>query len=328
MRTLVISLALLVCLQGAHAQSTLLPGEAAFDLGDFAKARKELAAEPGFGTQASLVLMQTRIELAENKLDEARKLVDKVIETDSNNALAYALRGQLYGMKASRASLFRAGGYAKKSLASYESALELDPDLEEALVGLIRYRLSAPTLFGGSIDKASKTAEHLKQVNPVDGGLELAAIYGKQKEDVRRVELLQQIAKDHPQDPRASVALGFIEQASRNYDQAGDYFAAAVTAASSSPEHTYSAQAARYQMGRTVVLSKSDRKAEVEKGIAVLSDYLAGPWYGDLPDFEWAHYRRGLLYERLIDKNAEAEQDFTQAAKTDDRDLQRALGSR
>ncbi len=325
MRTLLLSLALIVCQQSALAT---LPGEAAFHRGDYSTARKELADAPGFGSSSELMIMQARIEIAENNLDDAQELIDTVIKADTKSALAHALLGQLHGMQASRASLFKAGRYAKKSLAAFETALELDPELEEALVGMVRYRHSAPALFGGSIDKAIETAHSLEDINPVAGGLELATIYGKQKEQDKQIATLEKIAKDHPNDPRASLALGFIEQSARNYEQASVYFDAAVSSARDTSEHTYTLQGARYQLGRTVVLSGSENEDDLNRGIEALTRYLAGPRFGDLPAIEWAHYRRGLLYERHSGKKSEAEQDFAKAADSDDRDWQRALGAR
>jgi len=192
---------------------------------------------------------------------------------------------------------------------------------------MVRYRLNAPALFGGSVDKAASAADQLVKVNPVLGGLELANVYAKQGDEDRRVALLEELAAEHTQDPRAPLALGFIEQGAGNFAKAFDYFEAAVNGAVDNPKHTNPVQAARYQMGRTIVLSKSDDVAEIDQGIAALSDYLTGAAFGDLPEFAWAHFRRGLLYERLDDKAAEAQLDFSAAANTEDRDLQRVLKS-
>ena len=96
----------------------------------------------------------------------------------------------------------------------------------------------------------------------------------------------------------------------------------ALAAAETQPDHTVTAQAARYQIGRTAVLSETN----FENGVTALSHYLDGPRFGELPDFYWAHYRRGLLHESL-QNTEEAQRDFEFAAATDDRHLKRALHS-
>ena len=314
---------LLLCTFSVLAE---VPGQSALERGDYATARAEVAKAAAVQESSALTLMLGRINLAENKLDEAEKLFDSVLETEPANALAHALRGQLFGLKTSRASLFKAGGYARESLASLELSLELDPDMEEALVGMIRYRLNAPRLFGGSIDHALSVVEKLQSINPVAGGLELANIYAEQKDQARQIALLQDLAQSHPNDPRASLALGFMMQRERKWEKASSHFTAAVQAGKNQPEHTSSIQAASYQIGRSAVLSKTRSEIEILEGIDALGNYISGPQFGDLPDLEWAHYRRGLLYARL-GKQAEAEQDFSVAATSSDRDLQRALRS-
>ncbi|MFK8032303.1 MAG: tetratricopeptide repeat protein [Gammaproteobacteria bacterium] len=320
-----LQITLLLCTMSALAE---VPGQVSLDAGDYDKARAEVAAAAKAGESSELTLMLGRISLAENKLDEAEKHIEHVIEDEPDNAEAHSLRGGLYGLKASRASLFRAGRYAKQSLASLERALELDPELEEALIGMIRFRLSAPRLLGGSKERALKSIKKLQSVNPVAGGLQLADLYGDQKDQTRQLELLRELTESHANDPRAFVTLGYIMQQQNEWEKAGINFKAAVSAGKGAPEHTSSVQAARYQVGRSAVLSKTESTAEINLGIAALSDYIDGPRFGDLPDLAWAHYRRGLLYERLGDRQTEAEKDFSVAATSSDRDLQRALGGR
>jgi len=86
--TLLASLALTFCLHSTQAQTTL-PGEAAYNLGNFEAARKELTAAEGFETNPRLMLLHAKIDIAENKLDVAENRVDEIIAEMPNNAAAH-----------------------------------------------------------------------------------------------------------------------------------------------------------------------------------------------------------------------------------------------
>lgn len=310
------------------AWAATLPGQAAFDAGDFDTARSQIKASAQLDESPAMRLMLARIELAENGLDAAEKHIDKVLVQEPENVSAHTLRGQLMGIRASRASMFKAGKFARESQASLNRALELDPTFKEALVGIIQYRLNAPKLLGGSVKEAQELAERLAQIDELTGKLQLASIYGTQKKEAQQVSLLKQLVTSHPNDPRAPLALGFLYQSDRDWALADSMFKQAAASTDEISELIYPIQMARYQIGRTAVRSKTSEPADIEEAIVALTAYLDGPRRAGLPDLEWAHYRRGMLYERLDDRQAEADADYAVAAQSDDRDLQRALASR
>ncbi|MEM7081388.1 MAG: tetratricopeptide repeat protein [Pseudomonadota bacterium] len=310
------------------SKADTLPGQLAFEQGDYERAKVEVLAADDFDGSPELQTLYARIELSQNQLDAAQQRITQVLEQHPQNADALAAAGQLYGQQASRASMFRAGKFAKRSLAHFEQALESDPEHQHALQGIILFKLSAPALFGGSVDDAKRFAKQLESIDEVEGKLAFANIYRKLSDDVRQLETLQTLYENHPNDPRAPLALAFVEQADNNWSGAHDYFAAALNAARTDARHTYSAQMARYQLGRNVVLSKTTEESKVAAAVASLSDYLDGPQFGDLPAREWAHYRRGLLFEKLDGREDAAIADFEAAATTDDRDLKRALSGK
>ncbi len=319
----IISLVHCLALCWTCAMADLLPGQLAFQSGDYEQARAEVDTALDNTDSSALKLMHARISIAENQLADAGESIQGVLKSEPGNARANTLKGQLFAIKASRASLFRAGKLFREALNAYETALTHDPKHTEALTGLIRLRSSAPALFGGSYKKALATAETLRNIDPVVAGLETAAVYKAKRDNKQHVKALNQVIQSHPSDPRAWLELGFVEQGERNWQPAYEHFIAALAAAKDHPEHTITAQSARYQIGRTAVLSRLN----TELGIDSLSSYLEGPVFSELPDVQWAHYRRALLHVRMKSDD-KAELDFELAGQTDDRDLKRALRSR
>ncbi len=301
----------------------LLPGKLALQSGDYDQARGEIAAALTVENRPELRVMQARVSMAENSLTDAEQTIRNVLTSWPENAEAHAVNGKLFAIRASRASIFRTGKYIRKAIAAYETALEYDPDSTEALIGMIRLRSSAPALFGGSYEEALAITQRLHKTDPVVAALETASIYKSKRDSKRHINELNTLIQSHPGDPRAWLELGFVEQSEQRWEPAHQHFKTALEAAKDHDAHAVTAQSARYQIGRTAVLSN----ANTESGIDALTDYLEGPRFRELPETQWAHYRRGLLHERL-NQPGKARSDFTLAAETSDKDLKRALRGR
>lgn len=317
MRNCLCLLTLSLC---GYAAAAELPGQLALQTGDFERARSEVESALLDAESTSLRLMLARISLAENRLDDAQRIVAGVLDTATDDADAHALSGDIHSIRASRAGIFRTGHHAKEALSAYEAALTLDPEHVDALTGIIRFRGSAPKLFGGSFEAALDHAATLSRIDPVLGALEAASIHAARGDDARHREILEELTRTQSDDPRAWLELGFVLQRERAWNEAHHAFDNARSKATGKPIHAKTLQGARYQIGRTAV--RAGARAQV--GVQALTDYLAGPRFTELPSFEWAHYRRGQLFEQL-DDNVSAQNDFVSAARTAERDLKRAL---
>jgi tetratricopeptide (TPR) repeat protein len=74
--------------------------------------------------------------------------------------------GRIYGEKADHSGVLAAAGLAKKVRNSFEHAVELDPNSWEARTDLAEYYFEAPSIVGGSKDKAREQADALMRLNP------------------------------------------------------------------------------------------------------------------------------------------------------------------
>lgn len=301
--------------------ATGTPGQSEFARGDFEAAKVQLiTAQKENPKDASILILLGRTHMQLNDSDAAAKQFDAAVAVAPENPDTHYWYGRIYGQLAGNASMFKAGGYAKKARKGFERAVSLDPNHVGAHKGMIEYFLNAPRLFGGSVEDALETAERLQTIDPFEGRLALANIYQRDdREDEARIEF-EALTKEFPSDPRGFLNLGAIERDGENYDRAHRLFSKAAAMRSDNEEGQDAVKGALYQVGRTAVVSEQN----VADGIAAYKKYLSLSVGDDLPAKEWAHFRLGNLYE-LSDQADLAHKHYAMARKTDDKDLKRRL---
>ncbi len=98
--------------------------------------------------------------------------------------------GEAYGRSAQRALLFSQFGLARKCLAEYQRAVELDPRNLDARFNLFDFYRSAPAIIGGGAERAAAEAAAIKKLSPDRGRIAFAILLVLQKQYERaRAEL-------------------------------------------------------------------------------------------------------------------------------------------
>ena len=300
-------------------------GLAALERGDYATAREQL--EPALESDPDNIELRIalgRTLMAQGNARAAATEFEQATKTAPDSADAHYWYGAAHGTLAGNASLFKAGPLAKKARRGFETALHLDPKHTEAMKGMITYYLNAPKLFGGDKDKAMELVERLTEIDPLEGRLTLIDYYAGIDEDDRAMALAEQAAKEHPNDPRPHLQLGFMAQGDEDFENAMIHFKHGAAAAAVDNDTRVARQGALYQVGRTAVFGEF----EIDDGIDALSEYVELEIMAGLPSKAWAMYRLGLLYQ-LKDEADRAESLFRQAlAATGDNDLKRQIRQR
>ncbi|MFK8015083.1 MAG: tetratricopeptide repeat protein [Gammaproteobacteria bacterium] len=298
-------------------------GIAAYERGDYKGARTALEQElkaDADNAQLHYHLGRTLMELQDSKA--AAKTLERAVELAPNDADIHVARGEANGTIASNVNILRAGRYAKVVRQSFERALEIDPQHIDALDGMIVYKLRAPKLLGGSKAEALELSARLIEVAPIRGRVVRANTLRAMERNDEATSMLNELATEFKDDPRAHLELGFMQQNDKNYAEAATYFRAASIATSDTDEKRYARDMARYQLGRTAVFSGSN----APEGIEALRQFLASDERDlRLPGADWASFRLA----ELLGKNGET--DEAQAllksalAMTQDKDLKRRL---
>ena len=85
--------------------------------------------------------------------------------------------GDAYGLAAQKANILAKLGWAKRCLAAYEQAVELEPQNPAWHWSLVGYYINAPCLAGGGIGKAYAQAEEIRRLDAANGRVAFATVY-------------------------------------------------------------------------------------------------------------------------------------------------------
>ncbi len=151
---------------------------------------KLLSAIPEKDAQVFDLMGKNYFRLGDYK--RAADVYEKAVASDPNSAEYENWLGRAYGKRAETSSPFTAPGLASKARQHFERAVALNPKSKDAVDDLFEYYLEAPGFLGGGLDKASKLAEHIAELDPTEGLWAQAKIaehrkdYGKAEEQLRR----------------------------------------------------------------------------------------------------------------------------------------------
>jgi tetratricopeptide (TPR) repeat protein len=107
---------------------------------------------------------------------EAVEFAERSVKADPGKAVYFCQLGAALGKHSGEVEPYEQESLTGKARKAYGKAVALDPKSSDALLGLIHFYLYAPPALGGNLDKAQQYAGRLREVDPVAGELELAAI--------------------------------------------------------------------------------------------------------------------------------------------------------
>ncbi len=154
------------------------------------------------------------LALRRNDLPEAVRRLELATRLDPRSGRYQNELGNAYGMSARHASLLSKLGLAKKCLAAYQRAVELEPDNVGYRLSVMHYHAEAPRVAGGGIEKAYAVAEEVRSLDPRRGGLAVVMLHLGQKrwtQAFAEVDLLEQA---DPDDPELAYTLARLSAAS------------------------------------------------------------------------------------------------------------------
>lgn len=243
-----------------------------------------------------------RIAFDEEEYSDAVDYFKEAIEENDNNADYYAWLGNAYGVYAQGISKIRQGFVAPKIKKNYEKAVALDPQNLEAQLGLIEYYTQAPSIMGGSLEKATETAKTILTFNEKQGYIALSNVYQRDKKYNEAEEALIKLVAI---DSLYLTSLGTFYQNREMFDKAFSHFEQMQV---SQPENTN----AIYQLGRTSALSG----LRPDQGIQALEKYMTLELRNGSPSYAAAKMRLAMIYEKKGNK-AQAKALYQESLKED-----------
>jgi Tfp pilus assembly protein PilF len=146
------------------------------------------------------------------------------LELNDSNARYHFLRGQILGVRAQTANIFKQGILASKVKNAFLRAVELDPTLIEAHIGLYNFYVMAPGIMGGSDEEALKQANEVEKLDPQRGHLLRANYYQRNKDFDHAEEEYKKSIDADPQKIAGYKSLGYFYIAQGKFEQAVSQF--------------------------------------------------------------------------------------------------------
>lgn len=131
--------------------------------------------------------LQCRIYLSQGHWDDAINSCRHAVQLAPSSSEYHVWLGRAYGEKASRSKMFAAYQTAKLVRSEFETAVALDAHNVEALSDLGQYYVQAPHMLGGGYDKAEGMAERLDSLDAARAD-ELRALISEAKKDYAAAE--------------------------------------------------------------------------------------------------------------------------------------------
>lgn len=229
-----------------------------------------------------------RIAFDEKEYSDAIDYFKEAVDENDTSADYYAWLGNAYGVYTQGVSKIRQGFLAPKIKRSYEKAVAIDPQNLEAQLGLIEYYTQAPSIMGGSLEKALETAKTILTFNEKEGYLALSNVYQREKKYEEAEEALVKLVVI---DSIYATSLGTFYQNREMFDKAFSHFEKMRI---TQPENTNVV----YQLGRTSALSG----LKPEQGIKALETYMNLEITNGSPSYAAAKMRLAMIYEKTGDK--------------------------
>ncbi len=208
--------------------------------------------------------------------------------------------GRAYGDKADNTSFFSAIGWAKKALAEFQLAVQLDTRNVAARSDLTEFYREAPGIVGGDTDKAHRVVAETASIDPAATSL-LRAQFALKDKDYKRAEAETQLAVQQSGGTAQyilEVARVFAKQ--KHWTDFENQIERALESKKKRPLDEFNAADLLVSNGRNLT-----------GAIALLQKYLSGPMDEEGPAFR-AHYLMGRAYEKL-GKKSDAAREYQSA---------------
>jgi len=295
MRTLIIlvMVAFILSLESKAINNGTKTGIELFEKSDFSGAKtffeSYLKQNPSNDTA---VFYLGRIFFQEKNYEKSLEFFEKAVKMKDKNSAYHFWVGMTYGRKAQDASVLKQPGYAKKMKNELELAINFDPSNLDARTNLAMFYIKAPGIMGGSIEKANEQAKEIKKLDFLQGLQTYVEIFKQEKKyDLVEKEIQTGIEK-FPDSTVLYFQLAYMYEELKNYDKAISTFEKIIKV---DPTQNY----AYYRVGRIGAMYN----VYLEKAADCLKKYLLIKPSGTNPPLASAHWRLGMVYKNMGDKN-------------------------
>jgi tetratricopeptide (TPR) repeat protein len=303
MKLIILFFLTLLLMRPSHAQS-LAEGKRLFELKKNSEAAKIFEAiDDDHRDYAEAQFYLGKIKFFDKKYDDAADYFEEAIDANEKVADYHYWLGAAYGQEASQANPLKQAYLAPKIRAAFEKCVELDPKHTDAMNGLVMYYMRAPSIVGGSPEKAVEMAKKIKGINKLEGNFVLADVYMSQNKKTEAEKELKEAVVADPNTFGTIYRLGSFYIGSQQFQKGIDIFENFLK---NNPNN----MGAQYQIGKAAALSG----LILDRGEALLQNYLKYKPAANEPSLAGAYLRLGMICEKKGNK-AEAKKHYQMAVK-------------
>lgn len=212
----------------AAPASSLAPAVAAIRSGDLASAENLLEPLVAASSADPAVYLQlATVRLRQKRTQDAIDLIDRAIKLEPKNPDFHVQLGSALSQRLGEIDFMDQAFVANRMLKAFQTAVALDPDHRGGWIGLVRYYTNAPSIAGGSREKAEAAAEQLRRTAPPLADGELATIALHFKDHAAALTHAEAALKHddnnaaaHELKGRALAGLGRNEEARASFERA------------------------------------------------------------------------------------------------------------
>ena len=242
--------------------------------------RESLAVDPKDARAHQLLC---RVYYAQDRGNEAVRECEAAVANAPQDSTSIDWLGRAYGLKAGHVNPLSAFALAKRVRATFERAVQTDPNNMDAATDLGQFYVDAPSIAGGDLDLARKLAATMASRWPARSHRLLAYIAKRNKDD-KTAEAEFQAAVEAGHTPDAYTDLALFYQTHNQPDRALAAIREAIRA-----DHTHGPAL----VDAASILIDAQRAPELAE--QALRDYLASPAQtDDAPAFR-VHLKLGKL---------------------------------
>lgn len=221
-----------------------------------------LSAKSQQDPAALRLLGQSYFMLGEYK--KATEILERAVQANPNDSDIRTWLGRAYGRRAETSFAVAAVGFAGKSRANLEKAVQLNPANSEAINDLFEFYLQAPGFLGGGLDKADRLANQIARQDPIEGNYAKARLAEEHKQYATAEAYLRRAIQMAPDKVGRVLDLAKFLAKQGRFEESEETFSAAEKVAPDAPKVLF-AHAATY--------IKSKRNVETARQL--LKRYLA-----------------------------------------------------
>jgi tetratricopeptide (TPR) repeat protein len=199
----------------ASASTDLASAQALFEAGKYPAAQQQLermaASDPA---NADVHYYLGRLALEREDPDTAIHEMEAAVALAPGNARDHSGLGIAYGKAAQKAGMVSGFALARRCVAQFERAVELDPRDLEARILLFKYYSRAPAIVGGGAKKAAEQAAAIERLDRRRGLLAFAGLDIADGKFDPAFTALEAVLKTFPEDYDALYLVGRVAAAS------------------------------------------------------------------------------------------------------------------